>query len=116
MSHFTQLFDQSIAEAESFTSQDELELLEHILEHSAHTDLDSFVIDSISYDDAFNHCASSDDFIPDCVDHLEQNCVNVLPNPDSANSFAYTLAYENPEFGAKLLSELKYYESQGRFA
>ena len=116
MNPFITIFDELIESEPEFIQTQETELIEHILERSASTDLDSFVLDNISYLDAFNHCATFDDFITDCVDHLEDNCVDVPPNPSSINSFAYQLAYENPEFGAKLLSELKYYESQGRFA
>jgi len=114
MNRFINQLDELTGSADSFTEQDESELIEYLLEHSAYTDLDSFVIENISYNDAFEYCTSTDDFIPDCINHLDMNDVNIPPNPDSINSFAYTLAYDNPEFGTKLLDELLYYRSKGR--
>jgi len=123
MNQFIYDYDESLEFEGGYISEsDEQELIEHILEESQYTDLDQFALSNVSYDDALNLVQSTDSFNDDVYEWLShqpngisnQFVEHLSESPKAVESVAYTLAYEYPELGTKLLQELLYYSNQGR--
>ena len=120
MNTFIYQFDEQLTVDGFITSIQESELIQHIFDGSSYTSVEEFTTANISYDDALELVQSDDQFTSDATDYLS-NQPNGLSDAvmddlqvsdKSVTDLAYTLAYDHPELGSKLLTELLYYRNQ----
>ena len=119
MNKYTDAIDKLIEDSEEYTRKEEVELVEHIFEHSSYMDEYDYAKAKVTYHDALEKVQESSDFEVDAIEFLDKN--GLLPlekvvelSSSNTNELAYDLAYNNIDVGIKLFKELAYYHSIGR--
>lgn len=89
-----------------FTYEDIKQSLEYIMDQP----IESYCKSNITQEDAEDLAISNEDF----VEYTLSN-TSIAFESINTSKYAYHLAYTQPDTGTKLLTELKYYQSMGRF-
>jgi len=114
MNPFIEALNLVLEQTDQYTKEQEDELLDFIFDNSPYQDAHEFAEANISYYDALNLVQSNDCYLADAEDYVSTNSTNIVL-PEDPDKLAYHLAYVDPEYGAKLFTELAYYQSKGRF-
>ena len=97
----------------SITKTEAMELVEHILDNSFHTNVEDFAKSNINYFDALEIAQSDDYFASAALEYLDNWDLLPIKLPP-LSKLAYSLVYDNPTEATNLLEELLYYRSLGR--
>ena len=114
MNLFIEQFEDLVLQ-QGITDEQESELIDHIFNESVGTTVDEFITANLTSDSAADFLSCQPNPFNSLIDFIDLPAELAISNLPEPAGLAYHLAYSDTEYGAKLLNELLYYQSQGRF-